>query len=86
MNIRRAFAELSVGQIHYAECGDPRAASVLLLHQTPQRFAELVTDFLLVARGGSIDLSEIHDTDIRHREAEGRGDPCSQWIAALRSQ
>ena len=40
MNIRRAFAELSVGQIHYAECGDPQAAPVLLLHQTPRSWDE----------------------------------------------
>jgi pimeloyl-ACP methyl ester carboxylesterase len=40
MKIRRAFAELSVGQIHYAECGDPRAAPVLLLHQTPRSWDE----------------------------------------------
>ncbi len=40
MNIRRAFADLSAGQIHYAECGDPQAAAVLLLHQTPRSWDE----------------------------------------------
>ncbi|RZL93079.1 MAG: alpha/beta fold hydrolase [Variovorax sp.] len=40
MNIRRAFADLSVGQVHYATCGDPQAAPVLLLHQSPRSWAE----------------------------------------------
>ena len=38
--IRRAFAELSIGQLHYASCGDPGAPAVLLLHQTPRSWAE----------------------------------------------
>ena len=38
--IRRAFADLSVGQVHYAECGDPSAQAVLLLHQSPRSWAE----------------------------------------------
>ncbi|HCX32754.1 MAG TPA: alpha/beta hydrolase [Rhodocyclaceae bacterium] len=38
--IRRAFAGLSDGQIHYAECGAPHAPAVLLLHQTPRSWAE----------------------------------------------
>jgi pimeloyl-ACP methyl ester carboxylesterase len=38
--IRRAFADLSVGQIHYASCGDPSAPAVLLLHQTPRSWTE----------------------------------------------
>ncbi|WP_077000736.1 alpha/beta fold hydrolase [Variovorax sp. KK3] len=38
--IRRAFADLSVGQVHYASCGDPRAETVLLLHQSPRSWAE----------------------------------------------
>ena len=37
---RRAFADLSPGQIHYAECGDARAPAVLLLHQTPRSWRE----------------------------------------------
>ncbi|RSZ46129.1 MULTISPECIES: alpha/beta hydrolase [unclassified Variovorax] len=41
MSIRRAFAELSVGQVHYAACGnDFRAPAVLLLHQSPRSWAE----------------------------------------------
>ena len=40
MKIRRAFAELSVGQIHYAECGEQHAKPVLLLHQTPRSWDE----------------------------------------------
>ena len=37
---RRAFAELSVGQVHYAACGDADAPAVLLLHQTPRSWRE----------------------------------------------
>ena len=40
MTIRRAFADLSVGQVHYAECGDRQAPAVLLLHQSPRSYAE----------------------------------------------
>jgi pimeloyl-ACP methyl ester carboxylesterase len=38
--IRRAFADLREGQVHYAECGPPGADPVLLLHQTPRSWAE----------------------------------------------
>jgi len=38
--IRRAYADLPHGQVHYAECGDARAPAVLLLHQTPRSWAE----------------------------------------------
>ncbi|HSV57668.1 MAG TPA: alpha/beta hydrolase [Variovorax sp.] len=38
--IRRAFADLSVGQVHYATSGEPTAPAVLLLHQTPRSWAE----------------------------------------------
>ena len=40
MTIRRAFADLSVGQVHYAECGKREAPAVLLLHQSPRSYAE----------------------------------------------
>lgn len=40
MTIRRAFADLSPGQIHYAECGDREAPAVLLLHQSPRSWME----------------------------------------------
>jgi pimeloyl-ACP methyl ester carboxylesterase len=39
-SIRRAFADLSVGQVHYASCGDADAPAVLLLHQTPRSWLE----------------------------------------------
>ena len=39
-SIRRAFADLSVGQVHYAACGDPTAPAVLLLHQSPRSWTE----------------------------------------------
>ena len=38
--IRRAFADLSIGQLHYASCGDEAAPVVLLLHQTPRSWLE----------------------------------------------
>jgi pimeloyl-ACP methyl ester carboxylesterase len=38
--VRRAFADLSRGQIHYATCGDKTAPPVLLLHQTPRSWME----------------------------------------------
>lgn len=38
--IRRAFADLSIGQLHFASCGDPAAPAVLLLHQTPRSWLE----------------------------------------------
>ena len=40
MKIHRAFADLSVGQVHYAQCGDRGAPAVLLLHQSPRSWAE----------------------------------------------
>ncbi|MEI6732613.1 MAG: alpha/beta hydrolase [Comamonadaceae bacterium] len=40
MKIRRAFADLLAGQIHYAECGEQHAKAVLLLHQTPRSWDE----------------------------------------------
>ncbi len=46
--IRRAFADLSVGQIHYASCGDESAPAVLLLHQTPRSWAEYRTVLPLI--------------------------------------
>ena len=38
--IRRHFADLSIGQVHYATCGDAAAPPVLLLHQTPRSWLE----------------------------------------------
>ena len=38
--VRRAFADLSIGQIHFASCGDATAPAVLLLHQTPRSWLE----------------------------------------------
>lgn len=38
--IRRAFADLSIGQLHFASCGDAAAPAVLLLHQTPRSWME----------------------------------------------
>ena len=37
--VRRAFADLSIGQVHYASCGDAGAPAVLL-HQTPRSWLE----------------------------------------------
>ncbi len=38
--IKRAFASLSDGQIHYAECGEAGGEPILLLHQTPRSWRE----------------------------------------------
>lgn len=48
--IRRAFADLSVGQIHHASCGDSDAPAVLFLHQTPRSWAEYRAVLPLVGR------------------------------------
>ena len=48
MTVRRAFADLSVGQVHYAECGEPHAPAVLLLHQSPRSYAEYRTVLPLI--------------------------------------
>jgi len=40
VTIRRAYADLPHGQVHYAECGAADAPPVLLLHQTPRSWAE----------------------------------------------
>lgn len=40
MTIRRAFADLSIGQVHCASCGAAAAPAVLLLHQTPRSWLE----------------------------------------------
>jgi pimeloyl-ACP methyl ester carboxylesterase len=40
VTIRRAYADLPHGQVHYAACGDLKAPAVLLLHQTPRSWAE----------------------------------------------
>lgn len=37
---RRAFVDLSIGQVHYASCGDTTSPAVLLLHQTPRSWLE----------------------------------------------
>jgi pimeloyl-ACP methyl ester carboxylesterase len=38
--IRRAFVDLSIGQVHYASAGEPSAPPVLLLHQSPRSWIE----------------------------------------------
>lgn len=40
MTLRRAYADLPHGQVHYAACGPGDAPPVLLLHQTPRSWAE----------------------------------------------
>ena len=38
--VRRHFADMPHGQVHYAACGDPAAPPGLLLHQTPRSWLE----------------------------------------------
>ena len=52
MTIRRAFADLSVGQVHHAVCGDAQAPAVLLLHQSPRSWAEYREVLPLIAGAG----------------------------------
>ena len=40
VKVRRAYADLPHGQVHYADCGAVGAPAVLLLHQTPRSWAE----------------------------------------------
>ncbi len=49
-SIRRAFADVSVGQVHHASCGDPARPAVLLLHQTPRSWAEYRSVLPLLGR------------------------------------
>ncbi len=49
-DIRRAFADLSVGQVHYACAGEASAPAVLFLHQTPRSWAEYRAVLPLVGR------------------------------------
>jgi len=48
--IRRAFADLSIGQVHFASCGDAAAPAVLLLHQTPRSWMEYRDVLPLIGR------------------------------------
>lgn len=48
--IRRAFTDLSVGQVHHAACGDPAAPAVLLLHQSPRSWREYAGVLPLLGR------------------------------------
>lgn len=51
MPIRRAFAHLTVGQVHYATCGGPPAPAVLLLHQSPRSWREYEKVLPLLGQG-----------------------------------
>lgn len=58
--IRRAFADLSVGQVHYASCGAIDAPPVLLLHQSPRSWREYETVLpLLGARHRAIAMDTV---------------------------
>jgi pimeloyl-ACP methyl ester carboxylesterase len=64
--IRRAFVDLSVGQVHYASCGDPRAQTVLLLHQSPRSWAEYQKVLPLIGerfRAVAMDTAGFGDSD-----------------------
>jgi pimeloyl-ACP methyl ester carboxylesterase len=66
MTIRRAFADLSVGQVHYATCGDTHARPVLLLHQSPRSWAEYREVLPLVGaqyRAIAMDTAGFGDSD-----------------------
>ncbi len=50
-SIRRAFADLSVGQVHYAQAGRSEAPAVLLLHQSPRSWREYIHVLPLLGGG-----------------------------------
>ena len=48
--LRRAFADLSVGQVHYASAGPASAPAVLLLHQSPRSWREYASVIPILAQ------------------------------------
>lgn len=66
LKIHRAFADLSVGQVHYAECGDAHAPAVLLLHQSPRSWSEYRSVLPLIGaryRAIAMDTAGFGDSD-----------------------
>jgi len=80
--IRRAFADISSGQIHYAACGDEAAPVVLLLHQSPRSWREFQTVLPLLGkrwRAIAMDTVGFGDSDPLPGEAT-----VERWAAAAR--
>jgi len=74
--IRRAFADLSGGQVHYAACGDPAAPVVLLLHQSPRSWREFHQVLPLLGkrwRAIAMDTAGFGDSDPLPGEASVEG-------------
>jgi pimeloyl-ACP methyl ester carboxylesterase len=49
--VRRGYAEVTHGQMHYAECGEPASSAatpIVLLHQTPRSWREYAAVLPLV--------------------------------------
>lgn len=82
MKIRRAFADVSVGQVHYAECGDAYAPAVLLLHQSPRSWAEYREVLPLIGaryRAIAMDTAGFGDSEPGHVPAS-----IEQWATVAR--
>ncbi|MDM0077722.1 alpha/beta hydrolase [Variovorax sp. J2P1-59] len=82
MKIRRAFADLSAGQVHYAECGDPDAPAVMLLHQSPRSWVEYREVLPLIGshyRAIAMDTAGFGDS-----EAGGLPASIEQWAGVAR--
>jgi pimeloyl-ACP methyl ester carboxylesterase len=77
--VRRAFAALAHGAVHYAECGHAGAPAVLLLHQTPRSWAEYRAVLPLLGerfRAIAMDTAGFGDSD-------PVPDPCIEAWAAV---
>ncbi len=66
MRVHRAFADLSHGQVHYAQCGHRDGPAVLLLHQSPRSWLEYRAVLPLVGsryRAVAMDTAGFGDSD-----------------------
>ena len=89
MKVRRAYADLPHGQVHYAECGAPGAPAVLLLHQTPRSWAEYREVLPLLGeryRAIAMDTAGFGASDPPHGAAsiEAWGAVAAQFLDTLR--
>jgi len=79
--LRRAFADLSIGQVHFVSCGDAAAPAVLLLHQTPRSWREYGAVLPLMAgryRAIAMDTPGFGDSAPLHAPASIEG-----WAAMV---
>ena len=82
--IRRAFAELGDGQVHYAQCGPDDAEVVLLLHQTPRSWAEYRSVPSSAALSGDRDGRRLRRRRGRHDPPASNAGPRSRSTRSTR--